>query len=86
MECLPGEPGVPDPTWRTNLHWPTTEPFKIKWIVKTNTPYRVVGNLKNPLNENLPVFVGRDGQEIPDSIGTELCELIEADAKHRSRF
>ena len=85
MLCLPGEPGVADPSWRKYLHWPTTKPFRISWLVKGDIPYRVAGKLKNPLNEDTPVFVGRDGQEIPDSIGLELCEAIEADAnKFRS--
>ncbi len=85
MQCLPGEPGVADPSWRKYLHWPTTKPFRISWLVKGDIPYRVAGKLKNPLNEDTPVFVGRDGQEIPDSVGLELCEAIESDAnKFRS--
>lgn len=80
MESVPGEPNVPDPSWRKNLHWPTTQPFRIKWLVKGDIPYRVAGKLKNPLNDDTPVFVGRDGQEIPDRIALELCEAIEQDA------
>src|SRR5271156_3363057 len=62
MQCLPGEPGVADPTWRKYLHWPTTKPFKIRWITKCDSSYRVAGNLRNPLNDDSMVFVGRDGQ------------------------
>lgn len=84
MQCLPGEPGVADPTWRKYLHWPTTKPFKIRWITKGNSSYRVAGDLRNPLNDDSMVFVGRDGQEIPDYIGLELCEALDQDAKYRS--
>ena len=83
MQCLPGEPGVLDPTWRKYLRWPTTKPFKIRWITKGDSPYRVAGNLRNPLNDDSLVFVGRDGQEIPDRVGVELCEAIDEDTKSR---
>lgn len=84
MQCLPGEPGVADPTWRKYLHWPTTKPFKIRWITKCDSSYRVAGNLRNPLNDDSMVFVGRDGQEIPDRIGLELCEALDQDAKYKA--
>ena len=86
MQGLPGEKGVPQPSWVKNLHWPTTAPFRIKWIVKEETPYRAVGNLKNPLNENLAVFVGRDGQEIPEKIGLQMSEIIDDDTAYRAEF
>jgi YTH domain-containing protein 1 len=86
MQGLPGERGVAQPSWVKNLHWPTTEPFRIKWIVKEETPYRAVGNLKNPLNENLAIFVGRDGQEIPEKLGRQLSEIIDEDTAYRADF
>jgi hypothetical protein len=84
MQCLPGEPGVADPSWRKYLHWPTTKPFKIRWITKGDSSYRVAGNLRNPLNDDSMVFVGRDGQEIPDRVGLELCEALDQDAKYKT--
>lgn len=84
MQGVPGERGVESPSWRENLHWPTTEPFRIKWITKGETPYWKVGNLKNPLNEHNPVFVGRDGQEIPEEVGDELCDVIDENAAPRN--
>jgi hypothetical protein len=84
MQCLPGEPGVADPSWRKYLHWPTTKPFKIRWITKGDSSYRVAGNLRNPLNDDSMVFVGRDGQEIPDRVGLELCEALDQDAKYKA--
>ena len=83
MQCLPGDPGVTDPTWRKHLHWPTTKPFKIRWITKGDSAYRVAGNLRNPLNDDSLVFVGRDGQEIPDRVGVDLCEALDQDARYR---
>jgi hypothetical protein len=84
MQSLPGEPGVADPAWRKYLHWPTTKPFRIRWITKGNSPYRVAGDLRNPLNDDSMVFVGRDGQEIPDYVGLELCEALDDNVKYRS--
>ncbi len=84
MQSLPGEKGVPEPSWVKNLHWPTTAPFKIKWIVKEDTPYRAVGNLKNPLNEHLAVYIGRDGQEIAEEIGRQMSEIIDDDTGYRA--
>lgn len=86
MQGLPGERGVSEPSWVKNLHWPTTAPFRLRWIVKEETPYRAVGNLKNPLNENLAIFVGRDGQEIPEKLGLQLCDIIDEDTAYRADF
>lgn len=86
MQGLPGERGVAQPSWVKNLHWPTTAPFRLRWIVREETPYRAVGNLKNPLNENLAVFVGRDGQEIPEKLGLQLCDILDEDTAYRAEF
>ena len=85
MQTLPGDPTVRQPSWRKRLHWPTTEPFGIRWLTKTNVSYHIFGELKNPWNENLPVFVARDGQEIPERIGAELCEMIDEEAQYQTR-
>lgn len=86
MQGLPGERGVQQPSWVKKLHWPTTAPFKLRWIVKEETPYRAVGNIKNPLNENLAVFVGRDGQEIPEKLGLQLCDIIDEDTSYQADY
>jgi hypothetical protein len=39
-----------------------------------------VGHIKNRLNENQPVLVGRDGQEIEEFAGAELLKLIDEEA------
>jgi hypothetical protein len=33
--------------------------------------------LKNPYNENKPVKISRDGQEVQIEVGFQLCKLIE---------
>ena len=38
-------------------------------------------HLTNTLNENKPVKIGRDGQEIEASVGYEVVRLMEAEAK-----
>lgn len=39
-----------------------------------------MGHIKNRLNENQPVLVGRDGQEIEEFAGEELLKLIDEEA------
>lgn len=39
-----------------------------------------MGHIKNKLNENQPVLVGRDGQEIEEFAGEELLKLIDEEA------
>ncbi|KAJ9633961.1 hypothetical protein H2199_009166 [Coniosporium tulheliwenetii] len=75
MESLPGT--APEPAWVKNLRWPSSPPFYIRWITIANTRFSRVGHLKNALNENLAVLVGRDGQEIEQNCGASLCELID---------
>ncbi|KAI9814606.1 MAG: hypothetical protein M1827_003162 [Pycnora praestabilis] len=56
--------------------------FKINWITIAETRYSCVGHLKNALNKNQLVFVGRDGQEIERECGSSPCEIIdEEDAR-----
>lgn len=84
MESLPGDRNAAEPSWVRRLHWPTTEAFRLKWIRMGDTPYWMVGNLKNPLNEDMNVFVARDGQEIPEDVGHALCDIIDDNLDHRA--
>lgn len=45
-----------------------------------------VGQLRNVLNENLPVSIGKDGQEIEERCAEELVELIDATFNAESGF
>ncbi len=79
MESVPGT--APEPAWTKNLLWPSSPPFYIRWITIANTRFSRVGHLKNALNENLAVLVGRDGQEIEQNCGAALCELIDEESR-----
>jgi YTH domain-containing protein 1 len=46
-----------------------------------NTRFHRVGHIKNRFNENQPVLVGRDGQEIEEIAGAELLKLIDEEAE-----
>ncbi|KAK2762077.1 hypothetical protein FQN54_001084 [Arachnomyces sp. PD_36] len=76
MESLPGAPGVRTPSWAEELVWEPSPPFKIRWIAINETKFRYVGHLKNSYNEDAPVLIGRDGQEIEPECGRSLCEII----------
>jgi len=54
--------------------------FKIDWICKKDLSFQKVGHLHNPWNDNKPVKIGRDGQEIEPSIAENLCKLFVTDA------
>merc|ERR1712110_618162 len=53
--------------------------FKIDWICKKDLMFQKVQHLHNPWNENKPVKIGRDGQEIEPSVAEELCRLFPTD-------
>ncbi|XP_059641081.1 zinc finger CCCH domain-containing protein 45 isoform X2 [Cornus florida] len=51
--------------------------FKVKWLRLCDLPFQRTLHLKNPLNNNKPVKISRDCQELPQDIGEALCELID---------
>ena len=53
--------------------------FKVRWISTNVVPFEQVGDLTNSLNENLPVKIARDGQELDSKAGAELCEEIDGE-------
>ncbi|XP_069792259.1 YTH domain-containing protein 1 isoform X6 [Narcine bancroftii] len=53
--------------------------FKIDWICRRELPFTKTGHLVNLWNENKPVKIGRDGQEIEPECGTQLCLLFPSD-------
>ncbi|KAK6178781.1 hypothetical protein SNE40_011290 [Patella caerulea] len=53
--------------------------FKLDWITRHELAFTKVNHLHNPWNENLPVKIGRDGQEIEPTCGETLCRLFPAD-------
>ncbi|XP_069486608.1 YTH domain-containing protein 1 isoform X6 [Ambystoma mexicanum] len=53
--------------------------FKIDWICRRELPFTKSSHLSNPWNESKPVKIGRDGQEIENGCGTQLCLLFPPD-------
>jgi hypothetical protein len=51
--------------------------FRIEWLMVKDLPFDKTHHLINPLNENKPVKIGRDGQEVPADVGMALCELMD---------
>lgn len=73
---------MPLPELCRNLNWPTSDPFRIRWIAKTPVKFRYVGHLKNTLNRDekgdaRAVLVGKDGQEISVDAGAGVCRILE---------
>ena len=75
MESAPGT--AEKPSWANGLLWKSSGPFHIRWIVIAETRFSRVGHLRNALNENQPVLIARDGQEVEEQCGAALCELID---------
>jgi YTH domain-containing protein 1 len=69
------------PEWMTHFHWDTTPPFRIEWLSKTPVDFHPIGHLTNKYNEDLPVLVGRDGQEIDDECGRAFVALMKSKAE-----
>jgi hypothetical protein len=84
MESVPGT--APVPGWSTKLIWNSSGPFNIRWITISETRFNRVGHLKNALNDNQAVLIGRDGQEIEENCGAGLCELIDQEADRAARW
>ncbi|CAZ81528.1 unnamed protein product [Tuber melanosporum] len=82
MESAPGT--APVPTWAKNLLWESSGPFRIRWVTINDINFHRVAHLTNRLNEDQPVLIGRDGQEIDPECGAALCRLIDESANfHR---
>merc|ERR1719197_383142 len=52
-------------------------PFELKWLKLHDLDFGELANIRNPWNEDKPVKVSRDGQELPFDIGKFLCELVD---------
>jgi hypothetical protein len=77
-------PDTPRPRWIKNIHWETSPPFRVEWLSTTDVEFRLIGHLLNPLNNNLPVLVGKDGQEIEEECGRKLLEEMERVARSKN--
>ena len=64
------------PSWSNSLLWKSTGAFRIRWLAISDVTFQKVAHLRNSLNENQPVLIGRDGQEISVVAGSELCKIL----------
>ncbi|PVH89900.1 YTH-domain-containing protein [Cadophora sp. DSE1049] len=78
MESLPGS--VKSPEWQSAINWESAGAFRVRWLVICSTRFHRIGHLKNALNDNLAVLIGKDGQEIEENCGAGLIELIDEEA------
>ena len=75
MESVPNS--VPTPKWQRSINWESACAFKVKWLVICETEFLKVGYLRNVLNENLPVLIGKDGQEVERGCAEGLVEVMD---------
>ncbi|KAM7198874.1 YT521-B-like domain containing protein [Naviculisporaceae sp. PSN 640] len=73
----PPSPDTPRPGWMNNVHWDSSPPFRVEWMSKVPVPFSLIGGLKNSYNENHPVLVGKDGQEVEERCGRELLRAMQ---------
>ncbi|KAL7807237.1 YT521-B-like domain-containing protein [Trichoderma gracile] len=77
---------IPPAKWMGNITWEASDPFRIEWLSTRRTEFWKLGDLKNPLNDGKPVFVGRDGQEYPEACGRKMIRILDrADRGTRER-
>ncbi|CAD2086137.1 YTH domain-containing protein, putative [Plasmodium vinckei lentum] len=60
--------------------------FDIQWIRIVDVFFHEVTHLKNSLNDNKLIKVGRDGQEIEQMAGMKLCDIFEAKFERMGTF
>ncbi|KER00183.1 hypothetical protein AUEXF2481DRAFT_143 [Aureobasidium subglaciale EXF-2481] len=77
----PPSPTVPLPLFCRKLKWPTSPPFKIRWLCTTPVHFKFVGHLRDTMNlrddgEPHAVLVGKDGQEVNPSAGHGVVKIL----------
>ena len=75
MESAPGTAEMP--VWTKGLLWKSSGAFYIRWITICDISFYHLVPLLNRLNEDQPVFIGRDGQEIDTETGATLCAHVD---------
>lgn len=64
-----------DAKWKTKSFFNLASSFDIIWLNYSNVKFSDLKNLKNPLNFFEPVVKSRDTQELPQDIGSKICNL-----------
>lgn len=57
--------------------------FKVEWLCTKELPFQATHDLLNPFNDNKPVKIARDGQQLEPRIGRKLCKLFPRDSRSR---
>ncbi|KAI9019819.1 YT521-B-like domain-containing protein [Hyaloraphidium curvatum] len=52
--------------------------FQVNWLVKKDLPFERISDLKNAWNENKPVKISRDGQELTPEVAKQLIEAFDS--------
>lgn len=55
--------------------------IKVDWLCTKDLPFHETQDLYNPFNDNKPVKVARDGQQVEPSVGKKLCKLFPHDSR-----
>eukprot|EP00826_Nyctotherus_ovalis_P039584 TRINITY_DN3816_c0_g2_i2.p4 TRINITY_DN3816_c0_g2~~TRINITY_DN3816_c0_g2_i2.p4 ORF type:complete len:111 (-),score=37.62 TRINITY_DN3816_c0_g2_i2:28-360(-) len=54
--------------------------FRVDWISNRAIPFDRTNEIKNALNQYLPVRISKDGQEVDREAGARLCEELDAES------
>lgn len=57
--------------------------FKVEWLCTRELPFHETHDLYNAFNDNKPIKVARDGQQVEAKVGKKLCRLFPRDSKRR---
>lgn len=57
--------------------------FTVEWLCTKELPFHRTHDLYNPFNNDKPVKVARDGQQVEPKVGKKLCRLFPRDSKRR---
>lgn len=55
--------------------------FKLEWLCTKELSFHEVNHLLNPYNDNKPVKVARDGQQVEPRVAKKLCQLFPQDSE-----
>ena len=51
--------------------------FRVDWKRRVDLPFEATSQMFNPLNEDKPVRICRDGQEVPHELGQQLTGMMD---------
>lgn len=57
--------------------------FQVEWLCTKELAFTDTRDLCNPYNNNKPIKVARDGQQVEPSVGKKLCTLFPLDSRRR---